>query len=99
MGERTFSSDDILRIFEDHLDEEEQELVRSFFTTPTDIDRAILERLLRLLQDFVQIFTTPLIGLAISVLPQVVSNAYNELVGEFSGVTRGIDRELGRIDA
>jgi len=99
MGDRTFSADDVLRIFEDHLDEDEQEEVRMFFAEPSDIDKQILERLLSLLVSFVSIFTGPLIGLAISVLPQVVSNAYNELVDEIFATNRSLSREIGRIDA
>ena len=99
MGDRTFSSNDVLRIFAEYLEESEQEIVREFFREPSDIDAQILARLLQLLLEFVQIFTGPLIGLAISVLSQAVNTAYNELVVEISRTTRILDREIRRIDA
>lgn len=99
MGERTFSSNDVLRIFAEHLDAREQEIVREFFIQPSDINLAILNRLLQLLLSFISIFTSPLVGLIISTLPQVIQSAYNDTVDVVFQTNRGIAREIGRIDA
>lgn len=99
MGERTFSANDVLRIVADHLDRDEQETVRDFFLQPSEINSEILRRLLDLFTNFIPIFTTPLVGLIVSLLPGNASFIYNELVGELFTVRGRINREQERIDA
>ena len=99
MVDRTFDANDVLRIFAEHLDEREQETVREFFQEPADINLAILERLLRILLEFVQLYTSPLVGLIVSLLPQVTIDVYNESIVLLLKTNRGISREIGRIDA
>ncbi len=99
MADRTFTSSDVLRIFEFHLDETERETVRMFFLEPSDINRDILTRLLRLFTNFIPLFTTPLVGLIVSLIPGVASMVYFELVGEIFRVRGNVARELERIDA
>ncbi len=99
MGDRTFSSSDVLRIFDEHLDRDEQEVVRMFFREPSDINLEILSRILKLLLNLVSVITTPLIGLLVSVFPEIVQAAYNETVNELFRTNRSLSREIGRIDA
>ena len=99
MGDRTFSSNDVLRIFAEHLDDIEQEIVREFFREPADINLAILNRLLALTLNLVSILTQPLVGFFISILSQAVQDAHREAVDVLFSANRGIAREIGRIDA
>lgn len=99
MGDRTFSSSDVLRIFAEHLDDREQEIVREFFQEPADISLAILNRLLQLTLNLVSVLTSPLVGFILSVLSQAVQDAHREAVDVLFSANRGIAREIGRIDA
>lgn len=99
MGERTFSSNDVLRIFAEHLDEREQQTVREFFEEPSEINLAILTRLLNLLLDFVSLYTSPVVGFIVSLLSQATINTYNESIDVIFRTNRAISREIGRIDA
>ncbi len=99
MGDRTFSSNDVLRIFAEHLDEREQETVRMFFAEPADISLAILDRLLRLLLNLRSVLTTPGVGLIVSLLSPVVQFVYQETLGVIATTNAGIAREIGRINA
>lgn len=99
MADRTFTSSDVLRIFEFHLDEREQETVRMFFEEPSEINLAILTRLLNLLLSFVSIFTSSTVGLVVSLLSQNAQDVYLETVDVIFMTNRAISREIGRIDA
>ena len=99
MADRTFTADDVIRIFEENLDEDEMETVRLFFAPEVNIDAEILKRLLELLLALVSALTTPLIGLLLSVLPQVTTDAYNDAVGELFRVNRSLDSTIRSLDA
>ena len=99
MGDRSFSSNDVLRIFAEHLDEREQEIVREFFMEPADINLAILNRLLALTLNLVSVLTSPLVGLILSALSESIQAAHAEAVDVLFTANRGIAREIGRIDA
>lgn len=99
MGDRTFSADDVIRIYENFLTLDEMAEVDLFFAPEVDINVAILERVLQLLLALVSALTTPLIGLLLSVLPQVTTDAYNEAVNELFRVNRALDSTIRSINA
>ena len=99
MGDRTFSSNDVLRIFEFYLDSAEQDVVREFFREPSDISLAILDRLLTLLLDLVQLLGSPVIGLLVSVFPAIIIDQFGEIQRALISTNRALAREIGRIDA
>lgn len=99
MGDRTFSSDDVLRIFRDHLDREEQERVRNFFAEPSEINLAILQRILELGLDIVAALTSPTIGFLISIFPDAVIALYNDGIAEVRSINRALSGAIGSIDA
>ncbi len=99
MGDRTFTAEDLIRIYEFYLDTEEQETVEIFFLPEIDINVAILERILQLFLALVSALTPPLIGLLLSVLPQATVNAYNIVVQVLFRVNRALDGEIRRLNA
>lgn len=99
MGDRTFTADDVLRIYEFYLDEDEMAEVELFFQPELDINEVALTRVLNAMLFAIQLLTTPAIGLLISVFPAAVSSAYNEAVSELFRGTRAIDNAIGSINA
>ena len=99
MADRTFTADDVIRIYEDYLDENEMEMVELFFRPEIDINATILRRLLDLLLALISALTTPFIGLLLSVLPQATMEAYNDAVSEIARTNRALDSAIRSIDA
>ncbi len=99
MADRTFSAEDVIRIFEDHLDGEEQERVQIFFLPEVDIDSEILEFILALLLSLVSALTSPLVGFVVGLLSQATQQAYNTAVDELFRTNRALDRQIRRINA
>lgn len=99
MGDRTFDAEDVIRIYEFYLDQEEQETVEFFFLPEVDINVAILTRILDLLLNLISVLTTPLIGFLLSVFPQAVIAFYNEAIDELAKTNRALGNIIRSIDA
>lgn len=99
MGDRTFSAEDVIRIYEDYLTENERGTVDLFFAPEVDINVAVLRRLLDLLLGLLQALTTPFVGLVLSLLSQATTDAFREATAEIARTNRALDNEIRRIDA
>ena len=99
MGDRTFSAEDLIRIYEFYLTQEEQETVEIFFLPEIDINVTILTRILDLFLMLVSVLTSPLIGFLLSVLPAAIIQLHNDIVEELFRTNRALSSIIRRIDA
>lgn len=99
MGDRTFTADDVIRIYEFYLDEDEMAAVEFFFLPEVDITIPILQRILDAFLLAIQLLTSPAIALLVSVFPAAVIEAYNQAVFELTRGSRAIGNALRSIDA
>ncbi len=100
MGDRTFSANDVIRIFEDFLTTNEQGTVDFFFQQRLEnVDFSTLVRVADLLLGLVSVLTTPLVGLVLSVLPQATIDAYEQAISELFRVNRALGPVVRGLDA
>ena len=99
MGDRTFSADDVLRIYEFYLDETEMETVENFFRPEVPIELTLLERVLEAFLLARSLLSAPAIVFALQIFPQVAINAYQQAIFELNRGSRAIDNAIRSIDA
>lgn len=94
MGDRTFSADDVLRIYADYLTEREMEIVENFFATEEmGADLPPVEGLLEVLENLLTILASPFVG-AIAATFSVLARA---ALTEALNALRSTNDILGRI--
>ena len=95
MGDRTFTAEDVLRIYELHLDEFEQRQVEEFFATEggVEIDLGFLAGLLARLLNLSTLLASFLVTASISFLPTIFQEALRSANAALSETTE----ELGNI--
>lgn len=94
MGDRTFTAEDVLRIYEFYLDESEMETVEEFFRVePEESQLPSVENLLTILEALLRILANPLVG-AIAATFSVLATA---AIREANAALRSTNEILGRI--
>lgn len=103
MGDRTFSAEDVLRIYELYLDEREMETVENFFMVEEGetIDLSFVVNLLEILENLLSILgRTSIAALAATFAPFVLA-ALNEALRGLRDTNQILGRivEQGGVDA
>jgi len=96
MGDRTFSAEDVIRIYQDFLTFEEQRIVDEFFEQEPDeslLPFNAVRNLLALLDPLLSILAGPLIGALAAVFGALTLTSLNASIRAL----RGTNRILGNI--
>lgn len=82
MGDRTFSAEDVIRIYESFLTPDEQKIVDEFFLEGVEGESLLppVENLLNLLVDLLAILVSPLLGALAAVFGSLTLAALNAAI-------------------
>jgi len=103
MGDRTFTADDVLRIYLDYLDEREMKTVEDFFAVETiEVDVSFLNGVLRRLSLLAPILASTAFSAAAGLLgplTTIVLNEANRGLRDSTSALRGLLSAQGVLDA
>jgi len=93
MGDRTFTAEDVLRIYEDYLDESEMQTVEDFFKPEEEIDISLLplvavRNLLAVLEPLLAIIASFPVALLVGLIGGIARRALTLAIPALAGIIR-----------